>query len=137
MEPLDLVIIGATWGEGKRAKWFSSLLLACRDERTDKFLATGMMGSGLTEEQLEDITKRIKPLIIKEHDRDVDIKPEIVIEVAYEEIQRSPKYPTGFALRFPRLLRFREKEKRPEDVNTKRDIEELFKQQRGKKRRGK
>jgi len=137
MEPLDLVITGATWGEGKRAKWLSSLLLSCRDDKTGKFLATGMMGSGLTEEQLEDITKRIKPLITKEHGRDVDIKPEIVIEVAYEEIQRSPKYPTGFALRFPRLLRFREKEKRPEDVNTTRDIEELFRQQRGKKRRGK
>jgi len=135
MEPLDLVITGATWGEGKRAKWLSSLLLSCRDERTGKFLSTGMMGSGLTEEQLEDLTKKLKPLITEEKEQEVKIKPELVIEVAYEEIQRSPKYPTGFALRFPRLIRLREKEKNAEDVNTLRDIDNLFKQQRGRRKR--
>lgn len=137
MEPLDLVITGATWGEGKRAKWLSSLLLSCRDDRTGKFLSTGMMGSGLTEEQLEDLTKKLKPLITEEKEQEVKIKPKLVIEVAYEEIQRSPKYPSGFALRFPRLLRLRELEKNAEDVNTLRDIDNLFKQQRGRKRRGK
>ena len=131
MEPLDLVIIGGTWGEGKRAKWIGSLLLAAR--KGDKFLDTGMLGSGLTEEQMKDLTEKLRPLIIEEHGKDIKIKPKIVIEVAYEEIQQSPKYPTGYALRFPRLLRIREDEKKPEDADTVHTLEKLFKNQRGRK----
>ncbi|OYT41136.1 DNA ligase [Candidatus Pacearchaeota archaeon ex4484_26] len=126
-EPLDLVIVGAEWGEGKRARWLGSLLLACRSK--GKFLATGKMASGLTEKQLAEMTKRLKHLIEEEKGKHVKIKPKIVIEVGYEEIQKSPKYPTGYALRFPRLLRIREKDKGPEDVNTLADIEKLYKQQ--------
>jgi DNA ligase-1 len=130
MEPLDLVIIGATWGEGHRARWLGSLLLAARSGR--HFMSTGMLGSGLTEEQLEEVTKKLKKIITEEHGRDVRVKPQIVIEVAYEEIQKSPKYPSGYALRFPRLLRFREKEKNPSDADTVKTIEKLYKQQRGR-----
>ncbi|MBI5332052.1 MAG: ATP-dependent DNA ligase [Candidatus Aenigmarchaeota archaeon] len=132
MEPLDLVIIGGTWGEGKRANWLGSLLLAARNR--DNFAATGMLGSGLTEEQMKDLTEKLRPLITEEHDREVKIKPRIVIEVAYEEIQRSPKYSSGFALRFPRLLRIREDEKKPEDADTIKTMEKLFKNQRGRKK---
>ncbi|MEK6852855.1 MAG: ATP-dependent DNA ligase [Nanoarchaeota archaeon] len=129
MEPLDLVIVGAEWGEGKRARWLGSLLLACRDR--GKFLSTGQMASGLTERQLEELTRKLKPIIEDEHKKDVKVKPQVVVEVAYEEIQRSPKYPTGYALRFPRLLRIRDpKDKGPQDVNTLTDIEKLFKMQR-------
>jgi len=131
MEPLDLVITGATWGEGRRAKWLGSLLLAARSG--DKFLATGMMGSGLTDEQLESMTGKLKPLITEEHGKHVKIKPQVVIEIGYEEIQKSPKYPTGYALRFPRLLRIRTDEKTPKDANTVKDIEKLFNQQRSRK----
>jgi len=130
MEPLDLVIVGASWGEGHRARWLGSLLLAARKGK--EFLPTGMMGSGLTEEQLEEVTKKLKKLIVEEHGKSVKVKPEIVIEVAYEEIQKSPKYPTGYALRFPRLLRFREEEKKPEEADTVATIEKLFRQQRGR-----
>ncbi|MFH0948992.1 MAG: ATP-dependent DNA ligase [Candidatus Aenigmatarchaeota archaeon] len=131
MEPLDLIITGATWGEGRRAEYLGSLLLAAR--KGEKFLETGMMGSGLTDEQLKEVTKKLKELIIEENDRSVKVKPRLVIEVGYEEIQKSPKYPSGYALRFPRLLRIRSDEKRPEDINTIKDIEKLFNQQ--KKRR--
>lgn len=133
MEPLDLVIVGGEWGEGKRAKWISSVILAARDEEGN-FLPTGMMGSGLTEEQFEELTQRLKKIIIREKGRKVEVKPEIVVEVAYQEIQRSPKYPTGFALRFPRLLRFRD-DKSPNDINTVEDIAKLYELQRrgGKK----
>ncbi len=127
LEPLDLVVVGAEWGEGKRAKFLGSLVLAAR--KGDKFLETGMMGSGLTEKQLQDITEMLKPLITEEHGKRVHLKPHLVVEVGYEEIQKSPKYPTGYALRFPRLLRVRTGEKKPEDVNTTRDIERLFRQQ--------
>ena len=129
LEPLDLVVVGAEWGEGKRAKWFSSLLLACKG-RNGKFLPTGKMASGLTEEQLEAVTKKLKKLIIKEHGKTVDVKPELVIEVGYEEIQKSTKYPTGYALRFPRLIKIRDSsDKGPDDINTIKDVEKFFRMQ--------
>ncbi len=133
MEPLDLVVVGATWGEGHRAKWLGSLLLAARDTKNKgRFAATGMMGSGLTEKQLDEVTKKLKKLITEEYGKEVKVKPQLVVEVAYEEIQKSPKYPSGYALRFPRLMRFREKEKGPEDADTVATIEKLYKQQRGR-----
>jgi DNA ligase-1 len=128
MEPLDLVIIGAEWGRGKRAHVLGSLVLGARKGKD--FLATGMMGSGLSEEQLKTVTRELKKHITAEKGRTVEIKPQMVVEVAYEEIQRSPKYPTGYALRFPRMLRIREPEdKGPGDANTVADIDRLFKQQ--------
>ena len=128
LEPLDLVVVGGIWGEGKRARWIGSLVLACVHK--GKFLPTGKMASGLTEKQLEELTQKLKPLITEEKGRHIKLKPQIVVEVGYEEIQISPKYPTGLALRFPRLLRIRDpKDKGPEDVNTLRDVEKLFKQQ--------
>jgi DNA ligase-1 len=132
MEPLDLVVVGAEWGEGKRAKWLSSFILAVRDTRTQKFLENGKMASGLTEKQLEEMTVRLKKLITEEHGKSVKVKPDVVIEVGYEEIQRSPKYDTGYALRFPRLLRIRD-DKAPKDANTVADVERLFKQQKKRK----
>jgi DNA ligase-1 len=132
MEPLDLVVVGAEWGEGKRAQWLSSYLLGARDPKTGHFLETGKMASGLTEAELEEMTKRLKKLIVEEHGKDVKIKPEVVIEVGYEEIQKSLKYATGYAMRFPRLLRIRD-EKAPKDANTVADIERLFKQQKRRK----
>src|SRR3989344_735784 len=128
LEPLDLVVTGAEWGEGKRASFLGSLLLAAK--KGSDFLATGKMASGLTEEQLKDVTNKLKPLITEEEGKFVKIKPQLVIEVGYEELQKSTKYPTGYALRFPRLLRIRE-EKTKEDINTVKDIERLFRQQRG------
>ncbi len=130
MEPLDLVIVGAEWGEGKRAKWFGSLILAAR--RGNEFAEVGRMGSGLTEEQMGVLTKRLKKLITREEGKVIYVRPEVVIEVGYEEIQKSPKYPSGYALRFPRLLRIRD-DKSTEDINTVKDVEKLFGMQRGRK----
>jgi len=128
METLDLVIIGAEWGTGMRSKWLSSYILACRDEYTGKFLACGMMGTGLTEEQFEEMTQILKPLIIKEEGRSVWVKPKIVVEVAYQEIQKSPNYESGFALRFPRLVRVRD-DKGPGEADTLERIKNLYKTQ--------
>jgi len=134
LEPLDLVVVGAEWGEGKRAKWLGSLILAARSG--EEFLETGRIASGLTEEQLDQLTKTLKPLITEDYGKIVRIKPEVVIEVGYEEIQKSPKYPTGYALRFPRLLRIRDPaDKGPQDANTVKDIKKLFLMQRGRGRK--
>lgn len=134
LEPLDLVIIGAEAGEGKRAGWFGSLILAARDG--NKFVETGRMGSGMTEEQMEELTKILKKLIISEEGKTVNVKPEVVVEIGYEEIQKSPKYPSGYALRFPKLLRLRIDEKKPSDTNSVKDIEKLFRMQKRGRRAG-
>ena len=128
METLDLVIIGATWGEGTRANWLTSYNLACRDSDTGKMLECGMMSTGLTEEEYNQMTDTLKPLISIEKGRTVKVNPKIVLEVGYEEIQKSTNYKSGFALRFPRFIRLRP-EKGPEEADTIERVEELYKSQ--------
>ncbi len=128
METLDLVIVAATWGEGKRSHWLSSYVLACRDPDTGEFLTCGMMGTGLTEEMFQTMTDMLKPLIVEEKGKEVKVRPKIVVEVAYQEIQKSPTYSSGYALRFPRLIRIRE-DKGPEEADTIERLINLYKSQ--------
>lgn len=134
METLDLMILGAEWGTGKRANWLSSYVLACYDSDTGEYLACGMMGTGLTDVQFKEMTEKLKPLIIEEAGRRVKIKPKVIVEVGYQEIQRSPKYKSGFALRFPRMLRDRTVDKTPRQANTLKKIKQLYKLQKGEGR---
>jgi DNA ligase-1 len=129
LEPLDLVITGAEWGKGKRSNWLSSVELSCFDPENSRFLECGKLGTGMTDEQFKGLTKKLKSLVVKEEGTHVKIRPEIVVEVGYEEIQKSPKYSSGFALRFPRLMRFRDDEKKAEDADTIGRLETIFKQQ--------
>jgi len=129
-EPLDLVIVKAEWGEGKRAKWFSSFTLACLDENGE-FVTIGKVGTGIKEKESEgvtfdELTKLLKPLVISQKGKIVKVKPKIVVEVAYEEIQKSPTYSSGFALRFPRVLRLRQMERSAEDIATVEYIEDYY-----------
>ncbi|MCG2718802.1 MAG: ATP-dependent DNA ligase [Nanoarchaeota archaeon] len=130
LEPLDLVITGATYGEGKRAHVLSSFILSCR--AGSKFPRCGMVGTGIKEKEAEQgvtfsqLTKLLKPHIIKEKGRHVDINPEIVVEVGYEEIQKSPTYESGYALRFPRFLRLRIDDKKPSQANSLADLEHIY-----------
>jgi len=128
METLDLVIVGATWGEGARAKWITSYELACIDPDTGKFLTCGMMSTGLTEEEYKTMTEALKPLITEERGKKIRVKPKIVIEVGYQEIQKSPNYSSGFALRFPRFVRERS-DKAPAEADTMGRVRALFKSQ--------
>jgi len=128
METLDLVIVGAEWGTGKRAAWLSSFTLACRDG--DHFLEIGKMGTGIKEKSEEgtsfkELTKQLKPLITEEKGREVKIKPKLVIEVNYEEIQKSPNYSSGYALRFPRLKGLRP-DRKPSEASDLDLVENLF-----------
>ncbi|MBI2141539.1 ATP-dependent DNA ligase [Candidatus Woesearchaeota archaeon] len=134
MENLDLAIVAAEWGEGKRAKWLSSYYLACRDHGHDKLLEIGKVSTGLKEKREEglsfdEVTEFLKPLVVEETGRLVKVKPKIVIEVAYEEIQKSPTYESGYALRFPRVIRNRTDEKGIHDINSIEDVERLYRQQ--------
>ncbi len=134
MESLDLVITEADWGEGKRVSWLSSFTLSCRDD--DKLLQIGKVGTGIKEKSeegisFEQLTKELKPLIISEKGKSVKVKPKVVVEVYYEEIQKSPKYSSGFALRFPRVVRLRD-DKSVSDISTISEITKLYNSQRGR-----
>ena len=129
MESLDLVIVGAEWGEGKRSGWLTSFMVACSDEDRN-FLEIGRVGTGIKELEAEGLTFQqltdlLKPLIISEKGKEVKVKPHLVIEVTYEEIQKSPTYSSGYALRFPRVIRLRE-DRAPEDCSALEQVEELY-----------
>ena len=128
METLDLVIVGATWGEGARAKWITSYQLACIDTDTGEFLDCGMMSTGLTEEEYKNMTEKLKPLIVDEKGKNIRVRPKVVLEVGYQEIQKSPNYSSGFALRFPRFIRER-LDKSAEEADTIDRVRLLFKSQ--------
>ena len=131
-ETLDLVITEAEWGEGKRANWLSSFTLSCKED--DKFLRIGKVGTGIPEKESEDglsfpqLTKELKKLIISEKGKQVKLKPKIVVEIAYEEIQKSPTYDSGFALRFPRIVRLRT-DRSEKDADILERINSIFKKQ--------
>ena len=133
METLDLVITKATYGEGKRASWLSSFTLSCK--KGDSFVEIGKVGTGIKEKEgltFKQLTKILKPLIIKEEGKTVILKPKIVVEIAYEEIQKSVNYSSGYALRFPRVIKIRN-DISAKDCNDIKKVELLYKQQRGKK----
>jgi len=126
-ESLDLVIVGAEWGQGRRATWLASFILAVRDEETGELLEIGKMGTGLTDEQFKEMTSRLRPLIEFEKDNIVHIKPKIVVEVGYQELQKSTNYKSGFALRFPKLIRIRD-DKGVDEADTLERIKKLYSQ---------
>ncbi len=125
----DLVIIKAEYGTGKRAGWLTSYTLACRDK--NKLLEIGKVSTGLKEKEEEgtsfiEITKLLKPLIEKEEGREVYVKPKIVFTVTYQNIQKSPTYSSGFALRFPRFTALRP-DKSISDIANLSEIEREYK----------
>jgi len=135
LEPLDLVITGAVWGEGKRSDWLSSFILSCK--HNDKYLEIGKVGTGVKEINegvtFSELTKLLKNLIISSKGKHVEVKPKIIIEVGYEEIQKSPTYSSGYALRFPKVIRERTNELGLDDVDTLERIKRIYRNQRGQK----
>ncbi|MCJ7429056.1 MAG: ATP-dependent DNA ligase [Candidatus Nanohaloarchaeota archaeon QJJ-5] len=128
METLDLVVTRAKWSEGRKSDWLGRLFVACRDPATDSFKEVGRMSTGYTDEQLAELTERLEPLITEEDGREVTLKPEVILEVAYEEIQESPKYDSGFALRFPRFIQVRD-DLALDDVDSLTKVQNLFETQ--------
>jgi DNA ligase-1 len=122
---VDLVIIAADWGSGRRRGWLSNYHLAVRREDTGEFLDVGKTFKGLTDEEFKDITKKLQELKTRETDYTVFVRPSMVVEVTFNEIQRSPQYNSKFALRFARITRFRE-DKRPEDADTLERLQQLY-----------
>jgi len=120
----DLVITGAEYGTGKRAGWLTSFDVACRDE--NELFEIGKVSTGLKEKPEQglsfiDLTDKLKKIIIEEHGTHVKVKPEIVISVGYQNIQKSPSYSSGYALRFPRVKVLRP-DRSADDVATLEEI---------------
>ncbi|MCP8310732.1 MAG: ATP-dependent DNA ligase, partial [Candidatus Methylarchaceae archaeon HK01M] len=128
LEPLDLVIVAAEYGYGRRHEWLSDYYLAARDAETDEFLTVGKTFKGLTDTEIIDMTRRLKELAIKEEHRRVIVIPKIVVQVSYNEVQKSPKYECGMALRFARIESIRE-DKTTEEVDTIQKVREIYEKQ--------
>jgi DNA ligase-1 len=131
METLDLVVIGAKWGEGRRASFMGSYRLGCQDRTSGKLLDVGWVATGFTDEALADLTEMFRELIVLEKGMEMEIKPAVIFEVAYEEIQKSPNYSSGYALRFPRLVAVRD-DKSLGEADTLERVISLYVGQRGR-----
>jgi ATP-dependent DNA ligase I len=105
---LDLVVLAAEWGHGRRQGWLSNLHLGARDPSTDGWVMLGKTFKGLTDELLTWQTGRLLSLEERRDSWTVYVRPELVVEIAFDGVQRSPRYPGGVALRFARVLRYRE-----------------------------
>jgi len=134
LEPLDLVVTAAEYGYGRRHGWLSDYYLAARDAETGEFLTVGKTFKGLTDSEIKEMTKRLKELAVRKERGRVVVLPRVVVEVAYNEIQRSPTYKSGMALRFARITRVRD-DKTAEDADTIQRVREVYERQFGKKGR--
>lgn len=123
---LDLVIVAAEYGYGRRHNWLSDYYLAAKDG--DGFAIVGKTFKGLTDSEMEEMTKRLKEIAIREEGNRVIVMPKIVVEVAYNEIQRSPKYKSGMALRFARITRIRD-DKTLEEADTMDTLRRIYESQ--------
>ncbi len=126
-ETLDVAIIAAEWGHGRRRGWLSNYHLAVRDEEGD-FHMIGKTFKGLTDAEFQEMTERLSALKVRESPYVVYVEPSVVVEVAYNEIQRSPHYESGFALRFARITRIRD-DLTPGDVDTLDRLKKLYARQ--------
>jgi len=130
---LDCVIVAADRGSGRRRGWLSNYHLAVRDERGG-FADVGKTFKGLTDAEFAAMTARLRALAVADDGYTVRVRPGVVVEVAYNEIQESPRYPSGFALRFARITRIRD-DKRPADADTLATLRARYERQFGAKGR--
>ncbi|MBA2846857.1 DNA ligase-1 [Methanococcus maripaludis] len=131
LENLDVVVTRAKIGMGKRKDWYGSYELSVKDNDGNLHVI-GNVGSGLTEDDLEKLTKIVNEIKIEDLGEEVILEPKIVLEVTYEEIQTSEKYEMGYALRFPRVVQIRE-DKSINDINTLDDVKKIYEIERNRK----
>jgi DNA ligase-1 len=129
---LDLVVLAAEWGHGRRRGWLSNLHLGARDPATDGFVMLGKTFKGMTDAMLTWQTQRLQELAIARDDHTVHVRAELVVEIAFNDIQESPHYPGGMALRFARVKRYRP-DKRPEEADGIDTVRALYRRQAGEK----
>jgi len=123
---VDCVIVAADRGSGRRVGWLSNYHLAVRDG--EGWAEVGKTFKGLTDHEFTEMTERLRALATADDGYTVRVRPEVVVEVAYNEIQKSPTYPSGFALRFARITRVREDKARGQ-ATTLEELRGLYERQ--------
>jgi DNA ligase 1 len=126
---LDLVVLAAEWGNGRREGWLSNLHLGARDPESGRFVMLGKTFKGLTDEMLHWQTEKLLSLEVHRDTSTVFVRPELVVEIAFSNIQESPRYPAGLALRFARVKRYRP-DKSADQAETVQAVSALFHAQR-------
>jgi DNA ligase 1 len=128
---LDLVVLAAEWGHGRRHGWLSNLHLGARDPTTGAFVMLGKTFKGMTDALLEWQTKELLARAVQRGEWVVEVRPELVVEITFNDLQASPRYPGGLALRFARVKGYRP-DKRPEDADTMDTVRALYAAQGGR-----
>ncbi|MDO9045008.1 MAG: ATP-dependent DNA ligase [Methanobacteriaceae archaeon] len=124
-ESLDLVVVGGTYGKGKRAHFIGSYLMALSDQSCD-LKTIAHVATGLDDKTLLELSKRMDEIIQESKGRRVKVKPHIILEIAYSEIVKSPEYESGYSLRFPVVKRIRD-DLSLDDIDTVARVESMFK----------
>ena len=127
---LDLVVLAAEWGSGRRKGWLSNLHLGARDPDSGGYVMLGKTFKGMTDEILAWQTTKLQEIETKRDEWTVYVRPELVVEIAFNDLQKSPHYPGGLALRFARLKAYRD-DKGPEDADTIATARAFYQQQTG------
>jgi DNA ligase-1 len=127
---LDCVVVGVEWGHGKRRGVLSDYTFAVRasDEPDAPLLTIGKAYTGLTDAEIAAMTEHFKAITLRDHGRYRTVVPEVVVEIAFDRIMRSGRHKSGFAMRFPRIVRIRD-DKTPADIDTLATVEALFGEQ--------
>ena len=125
---LDLAIVAADWGYGRRHGWLSNYHLAARDEETGEFLVVGKTFKGLTDDEFKEMTGRLLEIEESRRGATVYVRPQIVVEVLFNELQESSQYKSGLALRFARIARTRE-DKGPAQADTLQTLQKVYQDQ--------
>jgi DNA ligase-1 len=126
---LDLVVLAVERGSGRRQRWLSNLHLGARDAESGQFVMLGKTFKGLTDEMLEWQTRALSALQVETDGWVVRVRPELVVEIAFSDVQESPRYPAGLALRFARVRRYRP-EKPAAEADTLQAVRAIFERQR-------
>ena len=126
---LDLVVLAVERGSGRRERWLSNLHLGARDAESGQFVMLGKTFKGLTDEILQWQTEALSALQVGSDGWTVHVRPELVVEIAFGDVQESPRYPAGLALRFARVKRYRP-DKPASEADTLQAVRAIFERQR-------
>jgi DNA ligase 1 len=128
---LDLVVLAAEWGSGRRRGWLSNLHLGARDPERNRLVMLGKTFKGMTDALLEWQTAALLEREVRREGHVVFVRPELVVEIAYNDLQESPQFPGGLALRFARVKGYRT-DKTPEQADTLQTLQEIYRSMTGR-----
>jgi DNA ligase-1 len=130
LDTIDAVIVIAEYGHGQRAGVLSDYTFAVRDENNyNQLRIIGKAYSGLTDKEINTITKKLRAIMIKDDGYQMMVKPELILEISFDSIQKSDRHDSGFALRFPRIKNIRS-DKNVTDIDTLQKVRRIYEHQR-------